>query len=61
MSRSKISFTRLKIGDHVMELESYIEYIYNDKDPPIVSWVEFKGLLKDKFYHLGHHAKQFMK
>jgi len=58
----KISFAIPKMGDHdLVWWESHVDSLTHENLSPIFSWDEFKKLLKEQFYPLGHHNKQLMK
>ena len=58
----KIYFARLKMSGHALVWwEIHVENLNYEHLLEISSWNEFKELLRDRFYPLGHHNKQLMK
>jgi len=54
----KISFSRLNMGGNAFVWwESHVETLSHEHLSKVSSWVDFKNLLRDQFYPLGHHNK----
>ena len=55
---NKIYFARLKMSGHALVWwEIHLETLNHEHLSKISSWNEFKELLRDQFYLLGHHNK----
>ena len=57
-----IYFARINMGWYALVWwESYVETLSHEHLSEVSSWIEFKNLLRDKFYPLGYYNKQWMK